>query len=50
MLSTAFELLCLALLSLVLFSVWPPAALLPWAVAAGWAAWLLGGWGRGDGQ
>lgn len=50
MLSTAFELMCLALVSLVLFSLWPPAALLPWSAAFGWAAWCQGGWGRGEGQ
>lgn len=38
-LTTILELLCAALLSLVLFAVWPPAALLPWAGLAGLAAW-----------
>jgi hypothetical protein len=50
MLSTVFELVCLILLSLFLFCVWPPAALLPWAAAAAWAAWLVGGWGRPTGS
>lgn len=50
MLSTVFELVCLILFSLLAFSVWPPLALLPWALAAGWAAWLLGGWGRPKGE
>lgn len=50
MLSTAFELICLVLVSLILFSVWPPLCLAPWAAAAGWAAWCLGGWGRPKGQ
>lgn len=50
MLSTVFELVCLILLSLFLFAVWPPAGLLPWAAAAGWMAWLQGGWGRGEGS
>lgn len=40
MLTTALELLCVALLSLFLFSLYPPAALLPVAAAAGLAAWV----------
>lgn len=39
MLTTALELACIALVSLFLFSVYPPAALLPSAAAAGLMAW-----------
>jgi hypothetical protein len=38
-LTTILELLCIILLSLFLFAVWPPAALLPSAAAAGLMAW-----------
>lgn len=40
MLTTALELLCVVLLSLFLFAVYPPAALLPVAAAAGLMAWV----------
>lgn len=40
MLTTALELVCVALLSLFFFAVWPPAALLPTAVAAGGMAYV----------
>ena len=40
MLTTVLELVCIALLSLFAFAVYPPAALLPWAAAAGLAAWV----------
>lgn len=40
MLTTVLELVCIALLSLFLFAVWPPAALLPSAAAAGLMAWV----------
>jgi hypothetical protein len=39
MLTTILELVCAALVSLFLFAVWPPAALLPWAALAGLMAW-----------
>ncbi len=40
MLTTALELSCVLLLSLFAFAVWPPAALVPWAGAAGLAAYV----------
>lgn len=40
MLTTALELVCVALLSLFAFAVFPPAALLPWAAAAGLMAYV----------
>lgn len=39
MVTTALELLCIGLLSLFLFTLYPPAALLPWAAAAGLMAY-----------
>ena len=39
MITTILELVCAALVSLFLFAVWPPAALLPWAGLAGLMAW-----------
>lgn len=39
MLTTILELLCVSLVSLFLFAVWPPAALLPTAVLSGLVAW-----------
>jgi hypothetical protein len=38
-LTTILELVCAALVSLFLFALWPPAALLPWAGLAGAMAW-----------
>jgi hypothetical protein len=38
-LTTILELVCVALVSLFLFAVWPPAVLLPWAAIAGLMAW-----------
>jgi hypothetical protein len=38
-LTTILELTCAALLSLFLFALWPPAALLPWAALSGLMAW-----------
>lgn len=49
MLTTALELVTVALVSLFLFGVWSDpasAALLPWAGLAGFVAWNRGGWGR----
>lgn len=40
MLTTLLELACMLLLSLFLFSLYPPAALLPPAAAAGLMAWV----------
>lgn len=40
MITTALELLCVCLLSLFAFAIYPPAALLPVAGAAGLAAWV----------
>jgi hypothetical protein len=40
MLTTTLELVCICLLSLFLFAVWPPACLLPCAAAAGLMAWV----------
>lgn len=40
MLTTALELMCIATLSLFLFALYPPAALLPWAATAGLMAWV----------
>ena len=40
MLTTVLELVCIVLLSLFLFSLYPPAALLPSAAAAGGMAWV----------
>ncbi len=39
MLTTILELMCTAFLSLFLFAVWPPAALLPWVGLFGLMAW-----------
>lgn len=39
MLTTLLELLCMCLVSLFLFSIFPPAALLPPAIVAGLMAW-----------
>lgn len=39
MLTTILELACTTLLSVFLFAVWPPAALLPWAALCGLIAW-----------
>ena len=39
MLTTILELVCAALLSLFLFLIFPPTALLPWAGLAGLMAW-----------
>ena len=40
MLTTVLELVCIALASLFAFAVYPPAALLPPAAAAGLMAWV----------
>lgn len=40
MLTTTLELLCIALLSLFCWTLYQPAALLPWAAAAGLMAWV----------
>jgi len=40
MLTTILELLCIALLSVFCFTIYAPAALLPWAAAAGLMAWV----------
>ncbi|MFJ9387716.1 hypothetical protein ACIRON_02775 [Nocardioides sp. NPDC101246] len=45
-LTTVLEFMTVGLLSIVLFAVWPAAALLPWAGLAGFLAWNRGGWGR----
>lgn len=39
MLTTILELTCTALVSVFLFAVWPPAALLPWAALAALMSW-----------
>lgn len=39
MLTTTLELLCVTLVSLFLFAVWPPACLLPMAALSGLLAW-----------
>lgn len=44
MLTTALELMCVALLSLFLFTLYPPAALLPWAATAGLMAYIRSPW------
>lgn len=44
--TSALELLTVSLASLFLFTIFPPAALLPFAALAGFLAWNLGGWGR----
>jgi hypothetical protein len=38
--TTALELLCIVLLSVFCWTLYQPAALLPWAAAAGLAVWV----------